>query len=427
MRKPFYRQLYVQVVLGIAAGVLIGMAWPSTGVAMLPLGEGFIRLVKMVIGPVIFCTVVSGIASMQGMKQLGRIGGKALVYFEIVSTVALLVGVCAATLLHPGHGFNIDPNTLDTGAVRNYAAKAEDQSMVKFIIHIIPDTLFSAFARGDILQILLVSILVGFSLNALGERVRLVRDMLDQVTHSLFRIIHVVTKAAPIGAMGAIGFTVGKYGLGSLLPLLKLIATFYGVAIGFVVVVLGGICAMAGVNIWRLLRYLREELLIVLATSSSEAALPQLMDKLEKAGCSKQVVGLVVPTGYSFNLDGTNIYISLSILFIAQAMNIDLSLWEQLTIFGVAMLTSKGASGVAGAGFVTLAATLAVVPTVPLAGLVLLLGVDRFMSECRALTNFMGNAVACIIVSAWEGELDRSQLKEQLGDTRIGSAGLPVR
>ena len=414
MNKPFYKLLYVQVIIGIAVGVLIGAVWPKTGVQLLPLGEGFIKLVKMVVGPIIFCTVVAGIASMQGMKQLGRIGGKALLYFEVVSTIALLIGVIAATVLRPGSGFNADPKTLDASSVQSYASRAHDQSLVSFLLQTIPDTFVGAFARGEILQILLLSIFVGLSLHALGERGRAVRELLDQVTQMLFHVIAIVTKAAPVGAMGAIGFTVGKYGLASLLPLLKLIGTFYAVAFTFVVVVLGGICGLARVKIWSLLAYLKEELLIVLGTSSSEAALPQLMDKMEKAGCSKQVVGLVVPTGYSFNLDGTNIYISLAILFIAQAMNIELSFAEQATIFGVAMLTSKGASGVTGAGFVTLAATLAVVPSVPLVGLVLLLGVDRFMSECRALTNFIGNAVACIVVSAWEGELDRSALKERL-------------
>jgi len=422
MRKPFYKILYVQVLFAIAVGILLGHFAPATGVEMKPLGDAFIKLIKMIIGPIIFCTVVSGIAGMRDMKKVGRVGGKALLYFEIVSTFALLIGLMASHVLKPGVGFNIDPATLDTKSISQYVSKAHGQSTVEFFMHIIPDTIFSAFANGDILQILLVSLFFGSALAIIGDRAQIIHDMVDQVSKVFFYIVHVITKVAPIGAFGAMAFTIGKYGLGSLIPLLKLIGTFYFTAIVFVLVVLGTVARLTGFSIIRFVAYIKEELLIVLGTSSSEAALPHLMEKMEKLGCSKSVVGLVVPTGYSFNLDGTNIYMTMAVIFIAQATNIELTLMQQLTILAVAMVTSKGASGVTGSGFITLAATLAVVPTIPVAGMVLILGIDRFMSECRALTNIIGNGVATVVVSAWERELDRARLNRVLrggGDDNV--------
>lgn len=422
MRKPFYKILYVQVLFAIAVGILLGHFAPATGVEMKSLGDAFIKLIKMIIGPIIFCTVVSGIAGMRDMKKVGRVGGKALLYFEIVSTFALLIGLIASHVLKPGVGFNIDPATLDTKTISQYVSKAHGQSTVEFFMHIIPDTIFSAFANGDILQILLVSLFFGSALAIIGDRAQIIHDMVDQVSKVFFHIVHVITKVAPIGAFGAMAFTIGKYGLGSLIPLLKLIGTFYFTAIVFVLVVLGTVARLTGFSIIRFVAYIKEELLIVLGTSSSEAALPHLMEKMEKLGCSKSVVGLVVPTGYSFNLDGTNIYMTMAVIFIAQATNIELTLMQQLTILAVAMVTSKGASGVTGSGFITLAATLAVVPTIPVAGMVLILGIDRFMSECRALTNIIGNGVATVVVSAWERELDRARLNRVLrggGDDNV--------
>ncbi|MFX1735737.1 dicarboxylate/amino acid:cation symporter [Paraburkholderia sp. A1RI_3L] len=414
VKKPIYKVLYVQVIAAIVIGIVLGHYSPALAIDMKPLGDAFIKLIKMVIGPIIFCTVVTGIAGMQDMKKVGRVGGKALLYFEIVSTFALLIGLIATHVLKPGVGFNVDPATLDGKAVASFAAKAHGQSTVDFLMHIIPDTFFSAFAQGEILQILLIALLFGSVLATLGERGRVVTDFIEGISNILFGVVRIVTKLAPIGAFGAMAFTIGKYGLGSLLPLLKLIGTFYLTAAVFVIVVLGIIARAVGFNIFRFVSYIKEELLIVLGTSSSEAALPQLMQKLEKLGCSRSVVGLVVPTGYSFNLDGTNIYMTMAVLFIAQATNTDLTLTQQLTLLAVTMLTSKGASGVTGAGFITLAATLAVVPTIPLSGMVLILGIDRFMSECRALTNIIGNGVATVVVSAWEKELDRSKLRAGL-------------
>jgi aerobic C4-dicarboxylate transport protein len=391
VKKPIHKVLYVQVIVAIIIGIALGHFSPDFAIDMKPLGDGFIKLIKMVIGPIIFCTVVTGIAGMEDMKKVGRVGGKALLYFEIVSSFALVLGLIATHVLKPGVGFNIDPATLDGKAVASYAAKAHGQTTVDFLMHIIPDTLSSAFAQGEILQI-----------------------FIDGISHVLFGIVRIITKLAPIGAFGAMAFTIGKYGIGSLLPMLKLIGTFYLTSIVFVVVVLGIIARAVGFNILRFVAYIKEEMLIVLGTSSSEAALPQLMLKLEKLGCSRSVVGLVVPTGYSFNLDGTNIYMTMAVLFIAQATNTDLTWTQQLTLLAVTMLTSKGASGVTGAGFITLAATLAVVPTIPLSGMVLILGIDRFMSECRALTNIVGNGVATVVVSAWEKELDRNKLNAAL-------------
>ncbi|WP_244847746.1 dicarboxylate/amino acid:cation symporter [Caballeronia sp. SL2Y3] len=415
MKKPFYKVLYVQVLVAIAIGIALGHFYPSLATDMKPLGDGFIKLIKMVIGPIIFCTVVTGIAGMEDMKKVGRVGGKALLYFEVVSTFALILGLFATHLLRPGVGFNVDPATLDHKAIDTYAAKAaHGQSAVDFFLHIIPDTLSSAFAQGEILQILLIALLFGAVLAHLGERGRPVTSFIESLSSVLFGMVGIITKLAPIGAFGAMAFTIGKYGIGSLLPMLKLIGTFYLTSIVFVVVVLGIIARMVGFSVLRFVAYIKEEMLIVLGTSSSEAALPQLMLKLEKLGCSRSVVGLVVPTGYSFNLDGTNIYMTMAVLFIAQATNTDLSWGQQLTLLAVTMLTSKGASGVTGAGFITLAATLAVVPTIPLSGMVLILGVDRFMSECRALTNIVGNGVATVVISAWERELDRAKLRAAL-------------
>lgn len=406
MKKPFYKILYVQVLFAIVMGVLLGVFYPELGTAMKPLGDGFIKLIKMIIAPVIFCTVVAGIAGMQDMKKIGRVGGKALLYFEVVSTIALAIGLVVANVLKPGAGFNVDATQLDASSIAQYTSKAQSQSTTEFVMNIIPTTFVDAFAKGDILQVLLIALLFGFSLSLMGERGRPVTQMIEDFSHAIFGVVNIIMKAAPIGAFGAMAFTIGKYGLDSLLPLAKLMGSFYLTCFLFVVVVLGGIAKYTGFSIFRFIAYIKEELLIVLGTSSSESALPALMRKLERLGCSKPVVGLVVPTGYSFNLDGTNIYMTMAALFVAQATNTELTLLQQLTILAVAMLTSKGASGITGAGFITLAATLAVVPTIPVAGMALILGIDRFMSECRALTNFVGNGVATVVVSKWEKELD---------------------
>ncbi|WP_193366396.1 dicarboxylate/amino acid:cation symporter [Herminiimonas sp. CN] len=414
MKKPIYKVLYVQVIFAIVCGVLLGVFEPKLGIDMKPLGDGFVKLIKMIIAPVIFCTVVTGIAGMQDMKKVGRVGGKALLYFEIVSTFALMIGLVVANVLKPGAGFNVDPATLDSSAIAQYTAKAHAQSSVDFLLNIIPTTFVDAFAKGDILQVLLIAILFGFSLSLLGEKSRVVTHLIEEISTAVFGVVAIIMKAAPIGAFGAIAFTIGKYGIASLLPLAKLMGSFYLTCGLFIFIVLGTIARMTGFSIWRFLKYIKEELLIVLGTSSSESALPSLMQKLQKLGCAKSVVGLVVPTGYSFNLDGTNIYMTMAALFVAQATNTDLTLTQELTILGVAMLTSKGASGITGAGFITLAATLAVVPTIPVAGMALILGIDRFMSECRALTNFIGNGVATIVVSKWENELDQEALQREL-------------
>jgi aerobic C4-dicarboxylate transport protein len=419
MKKPFYKVLYVQVLFAIACGVLLGYFEPKLGVDLKPLGDGFIKLVKMIIAPVIFCTVVHGIAGMQDMKKVGRVGGKALLYFELVSTLALVIGLLVANIAKPGAGFNADLSTLDTKAIDGFTAKAHAQSTVDFILNIIPNTFIDAFAKGDILQVLLIAILFGFSLAAMGEKGKPVFDFVEQVSHVLFGIVNSVMKLAPLGAFGAMAFTIGKYGVGSLVPMAKLMGAFYLTCGLFIFVVLGAIARYTGFSIVKFIKYIREELLIVLGTSSSESALPKLMAKLEKMGCSRSVVGLVVPTGYSFNLDGTNIYMTMAALFIAQATNTELTLMQELTIIGVAMLTSKGASGITGAGFITLASTLAVVPSIPIAGMALILGIDRFMSEARALTNIIGNAVATVVVSRSENELDMAQMQRALnGEVR---------
>ncbi|MBS0367827.1 MAG: dicarboxylate/amino acid:cation symporter [Proteobacteria bacterium] len=414
MKKPFYKVLYVQVLFAIACGVLLGYFEPKLGVDLKPLGDGFIKLVKMIIAPVIFCTVVHGIAGMQDMKKVGRVGGKALLYFEIVSTFALMIGLVVANVAKPGAGFNADVTTLDTKAIADFTAKAHAQSTVEFILNIIPNTFVDAFAKGDILQVLLLAILFGFSLAAMGEKGKPVFQFVEQISHVMFGIVNTVMKLAPLGAFGAMAFTIGKYGVGSLIPMAKLMGSFYLTCILFIFIVLGTIARYTGFNIFKFVKYIREELLIVLGTSSSESALPKLMQKLEKMGCARSVVGLVVPTGYSFNLDGTNIYMTMAALFIAQATNTELTLSQELSILVVAMLTSKGASGITGAGFITLASTLAVVPTIPVAGMALILGIDRFMSEARALTNIIGNAVATVVVSRSENELDMDRMNKAL-------------
>ena len=419
MKKPIYKILYVQVLFASACGILIGVFQPAWGVALGPLGVGFIKLIKMIIAPVIFCTVVTGIAGMQDIKKVGRVGGKALIYFEVISTFALIIGLIIANVIRPGEGFNANLASIDTSDIAQYTTKAHLPTTVEFIMNIIPDTFIGAFAKGDILQVLLIAILVGFAISTLGAKGQPVLNLVEDISKVVFSVVSKLMRAAPIGAFGAMAFTIGKYGVASLLPLAKLMGSFYLTCGLFIFVVLGLVARYTGFSIWRFVVYIKEELLIVLGTSSSESALPSLMEKLEKLGCSKSVVGLVVPTGYSFNLDGTNIYMTMAALFVAQATNTDLTLLQQLTILGVAMLTSKGASGITGAGFITLAATLAVVPTIPVAGMALILGIDRFMSECRALTNFVGNGVATVVVSKWENELDMETLKKELGKNSL--------
>lgn len=409
-RKPFYAQLYVQVLAAIALGALIGHLFPDFGASLKPLGDGFISLVKMIIAPVIFLTVATGIAGMRDMKSVGSVAGKAFVYFLFFSTLALIIGLIVANVVRPGAGLNIDPASLDAAAVANYAETAHEQTLSGFLLGIIPKTLFSALTEGNILQVLLVAILAGVAIASTRPHSDLVLDVLTSLSEVVFKLVHMLMKLAPIGAFGAIAFTIGEFGIGSLASLAALVATFYLTSLLFVLVVLGLVGYFAGFSIFALIKYLREELLLVLGTSSSEAALPSLMEKMEIAGCSKPVVGMVVPTGYSFNLDGTNIYMTLAALFIAQAVGIELSWSEQIALVLVAMVSSKGAAGVTGAGFVILAATLSVVPSVPVAGMALILGIDRFMSECRALTNFVGNAVATIVVAKWERSLDTTRL-----------------
>ena len=410
-----FRLLYLQVLVGITLGIAVGAIWPEVGVALKPLGDGFIKLIKMAIAPVIFCTIVSGIARMSDIKAFGRLGAKTLLYFEVVSTFALVLGLVVGNLVKPGAGFNIDPATLDPTIAAGYVEKAaHGESLTAYVLGLIPDAFFGAFADGNLLQVLLIAILTGFACARLGPFGDKVAGVLEDVSKVFFSIIQIVVKLAPIGAFGAMGFTIGKYGLAALLKLGALVATFYATSLLFVLIVLGLIALVAGFSIFKFLAYIREELLIVLGTSSSESVLPQIMEKMQRLGAGKTTTGLVIPTGYSFNLDGTNIYMTLATLFLAQATNIDLTLTQELTLLGVAMLTSKGASGVTGAGFITLAATLAVVPDIPIASLALLVGVDRFMSECRALTNLVGNGVATIVIARWEGDLDREKLAYEL-------------
>jgi aerobic C4-dicarboxylate transport protein len=413
--KRLTRHLYFWVLLAIVAGGTLGYLNPPMGVALKPFGDGFISLVKMLISPIIFCTVVLGIAGAGDMKKVGRVGGKALIYFEVVSTIALAIGVVVANVIQPGAGFNADPATLDANAVADYAKRATTQTTTAFILRIIPATFLDAFTgSGDLLQVLFVAVLFGYAMTHMGSRGEIVHKFIDSASHIFFAMMNALMKLAPIGAGGAMAFTIGRYGVEALRPLALLMGSFYLTCLVFVLVVLGSIAAYTGFSIVRFILYIREELLTVLGTSSSESALVPLMQKLERLGCPRSVVGLVVPSGYSFNLDGTNIYLTMAALFVAQALNIELTIVQQLTLLGVAMLTSKGASGVTGAGFITLAATLAVVPSIPVAGLALILGVDRFMSEARSLTNFIGNGVAAIVVSRWERELDTVTLTREL-------------
>ncbi|MGQ0529236.1 MAG: dicarboxylate/amino acid:cation symporter [Panacagrimonas sp.] len=426
-RSRRYPALYLWVLAAIVAGGVLGHWAPNIAVTLKPLGDGFIGLIKMLIAPVIFLTVVLGVAGAADARKVGRVGVKALLYFEIVSTIALVIGLVVVNLLKPGAGFNVDPATLDAEAVASYAQKAEQQSTVEFLLDIIPKTFVDAFTgNGHLLQVLLLALLFGFALTRIGEAGRPVIAVLESLSQVFFRMIGMIMLLAPIGAGGAMAFTIGKYGVDSLGPLMKLMGSFYLTCLLFILLVLGAIARLTGFSIWKFIRYLREELLLVLGTSSSESALVPLMQKLERLGCSRAVVGLVVPSGYSFNLDGTNIYLTMAAIFVAQALNVELTLTQELTLLAVAMLTSKGASGVTGAGFITLAATLTVVPTVPVAGLALILGIDRFMSEARALTNFLGNGVAAVVVSSWEKELDRERLRSELNGSNDQGASVPL-
>ena len=413
-KKPIYAHLYFQVLVAIALGIALGQFWPAEGTAMKPLGDAFIKLVKMIIAPVIFLTVATGIAGMSDLTKVGRVAGKAMLYFLCFSTLALIVGLVVGNLLQPGYGLHINPATLDAKAVQGYASQAHEQTITGFLMNIIPNTIVGAFASGDILQVLFFAVLFGISLAMVGDRGKPVLNFLHALTAPIFTLVGILMKAAPIGAFGAMAFTIGRYGISSVANLAFLVGTFYITALIFVLVVLGAVARYNGFSIIALIKYIKEELLLVLGTSSSEAALPTLMEKMERAGCKKSVVGLVIPTGYSFNLDGTNIYMTLAALFIAQATDTPLGFGDQILLLLVAMLSSKGAAGITGAGFITLAATLSVVPAVPVAGLALILGIDRFMSECRALTNLVGNAVATVVVARWEGELDRTRLDAAL-------------
>ncbi len=414
-RDRWYHSLYVQVLIGLVLGIAVGHFFPAFGESLKPLGDAFIKLVKMIIAPVIFCTVITGIAGMNSLESVGRVGAKALSYFLLFSTLALFVGLVVGNVIQPGAGLNIDAATLRADAVTDYQARAHDQSIVGFLLAIIPDTLLGAFTSGQILQVLLVAVLIGVALATLGERAARITSMIGELGAVVFKLVEILMRAAPFGVFGAMAFTIGKYGLETLSSLASLIATFYLTSALFIGVILAPVAWAAGFSLLKLIVYLRAELMLVLGTASSEAALPSLMTKLEAAGASRQVVGLVVPTGYSFNLDGTNIYMTMAALFIAQATNTPLSVHDQLLLLVVAMISSKGAAGVTGSGFVTLAATLSVVPSVPIAGMALILGIDRFMSECRALTNFIGNAVATLVVARWEGALDKDRLRRALG------------
>jgi aerobic C4-dicarboxylate transport protein len=414
-KKPWYRLLYVQVIFAIVIGIVLGNFWPDQSVGLKILGDGFIALVKMIIAPVIFVTVVTGLASMNNLSTVGRVTGKAMLYFLTFSSLALVIGMVVANVVQPGQGMNIDVSSLDPKSIKDYVDASKEHSLTSFILNIIPTSLLSSLTGESILQVLFVSIMFGIGLSMTQDKSKPVIDFLNALAHPIFKIVEILMKLAPIGAFGAMAFTVGKYGLAVLWNLIGLVATFYLTAIIFVVVILGAVAWYNKFSIFKLLRYIKDELFLVLATSSSESALPNLMRKLEKLGCTKQVVGLVVPTGYSFNLDGTNIYMTLAALFIAQACNFPLSLNQQILILLIAMLSSKGSAGVTGAGFITLAATLAVVKGFPVQGIALILGVDKFMSECRALTNFIGNAVATIVVARWDNQLDEATLKKELG------------
>jgi aerobic C4-dicarboxylate transport protein len=424
-RRPLWRSLYVQVLVAIALGVLLGHLQPDTGAAMKPLGDAFIKLVKMIIAPIIFCTVVTGIAGMEDMKKVGRTGAYALLYFEILSTIALLVGLVVVNVLQPGAGMHVDPATLDTKALSQYAAPGKMQSTTDFLLNIIPGSAVDAFAKGEMLQVLFFSVLFGFALHAYGPKGRPVFDLVERLSHVLFGIVGIIMKVAPIGAFGAMAFTIGKHGLGSLAQLAKLMGVFYVTCFLFVFVVLGIVARMHRFALWKLIRYIREELFLVLGTSSSESALPRLMAKMENAGAEKSVVGLVIPTGYSFNLDGTSIYLTMAAVFIAQATDTPMTFGDQLALLGILLLTSKGAAGVTGSGFIVLAATLSATGSIPVAGLALILGIDRFMSEARALTNFIGNSVATLVVAKWCGALDEKRLARVLDRETVLDAEAP--
>ena len=424
-KKPLYKSLYFQVVVAIVIGVLLGYFFPETGAAMKPLGDGFIKLIKMIIAPIIFCTVVVGIAGMEDMKKVGKTGGLALLYFEVVSSIALVVGLAIINIVQPGAGMNIDPATLDTRSVAQYAAPGKMQSTTEFVLNIIPNTVVDAFAKGEILQVLLFSVLFGFALHMFGEKGKPVFEFIDKVSHILFGVVGIIMRVAPLGAFGAMAFTIGKYGVGTLLSLAKLMGTFYATCLIFIFVLLGIIAWLHGFSIWKFIKYIKEELFIVLGTSSSESVLPRMIAKLENLGVKKSVVGLVIPTGYSFNLDGTSIYLTMAAVFIAQATNTDMTLTQQLTLLGVLLLTSKGAAGVTGSGFIVLAATLSAVGHVPVAGLALILGIDRFMSEARALTNLIGNGVATVVVGRWCAEVDVARMRRHLDQETPEEAEAP--
>ncbi|GLH30648.1 MULTISPECIES: dicarboxylate/amino acid:cation symporter [Pseudomonas] len=420
-RQPLYKSLYVQVIVAITIGILLGHFYPETGVALKPLGDGFVKLIKMVIAPIIFCTVVSGIAGMQSMKSVGKTGGYALLYFEIVSTIALIIGLVVVNVVKPGAGMHIDVSTLNASSVAAYAAAGAQQTTIGFLLNIIPNTVVGAFANGDILQVLMFSVVFGFALHRLGSYGKPLLDLIDRFAHVMFNIINMIMKLAPVGAFGAMAFTIGQYGVGSLVQLGYLMACFYITCLLFVLVVLGGICRAHGFSVLKLIRYIREELLIVLGTSSSESALPRMLAKMERLGAKKSVVGLVIPTGYSFNLDGTSIYLTMAAVFIAQATDTTMDITHQITLLLVLLVASKGAAGVTGSGFIVLAATLSAVGHLPVAGLALILGIDRFMSEARALTNLVGNAVATVVVAKWVKEMDNDKLASELA-----SGGAPL-
>ena len=424
-KKPIYKSLYIQVLFAVVVGVLLGHFYPQVGADMKPLGDGFIKLIKMIIAPIIFCTVVVGIAGMEDMKKVGKTGGLALLYFEVVSTLALIVGLVIVNFVQPGVGMNVDASTLDTKGIAAYTAPGKMQGTVDFLLNVIPTSVVDAFAKGEILQVLLFSVLFGFALHKFGGRGTMVFDFIEKLSHVLFDIVGIIMKVAPIGAFGAMAFTIGKYGVASLFSLGKLMGTFYLTCLIFVFVVLGIISKLHGFSIWKFVKYIKEELLIVLGTSSSESVLPRMMEKLENLGARKSVVGLVIPTGYSFNLDGTSIYLTMAAVFIAQATDTPMSLTQQLTLLAVLLLTSKGAAGITGSGFIVLAATLSAVGGVPVAGLALILGIDRFMSEARALTNLVGNGVATLVVAKWTGDLDMQRLHDGLNNPSAQEADAP--
>ncbi|OEC36077.1 aerobic C4-dicarboxylate transport protein [Pseudomonas cuatrocienegasensis] len=426
VRQPFYKVLYVQVLFAITVGILLGHFYPETGVALKPLGDGFVKLIKMVIAPIIFCTVVSGIAGMQDMKTVGKTGGYALMYFEIVSTIALVIGLIVVNLVQPGVGMHIDPATLDASSIAAYATAGAQQTTVGFLLNVIPSTVVGAFANGDILQVLFFSVIFAFALQRMGDYGRPVLDFIERIAQVMFGIINMIMKLAPIGAFGAMAFTIGQYGVGSLVQLGQLMLCFYITCVFFVLVVLGGIARSHGFSVLRLIRYIREELMIVLGTSSSESVLPRMLTKMEKLGAKKSVVGLVIPTGYSFNLDGTSIYLTMAAVFIAQATDTPMDITHQITLLLVLLVASKGAAGVTGSGFIVLAATLSAVGHLPVAGLALILGIDRFMSEARALTNLIGNAVATLVVAKWCNELDEDTLRQELASGAPAASAVPA-